>query len=336
VLNVSKEIEEIAAAYLKNIRRSGAENIMAICPFHRKPDGSEERRPSFAMNIYTGVYFCHTCQAAGTLRRFLMDVGMPREFIHLRYKDLLEEARKNLPPPPDPTRSGVFDIEPISEGFLGLFDGYDLQDLLSHGFRQDTILHFEVGYDKWHSRYTYPIRDLKGDLVGISGRSLDNSWPKYKIYDKEFETWGLPPRLNWDKRKVLYNGNDVYPLFINVYPTDAPIVVVEGFKACMWVWQAGIRNVVALLGSYLSWEQEWILNRIGSNICLFLDNNFAGIKGTMYAGNKLMNRGARVVGYPDRLKNDEDAQPDSCTAEEVLEQVRLAPLYEEWLRCAVC
>lgn len=332
MLNVSKEIEAIAAAYLKNIKKSGPENIMAICPFHRKEDGSEERRPSFSMNIYTGVYFCHTCQATGTLRRFLIDIGMPREFVHLRYRDLLEEAKKNLPPPPDPTRPGVFDIEPINEGFLGLFDGYDLTEMLSWGFTQDTLTHFEVGYDRWHMRYTYPIRDIKGDLVGISGRALDDAWPKYKIYDKEYVTWGLPERLNWDKRKVLYNCNEVYPQLISASPSDEPLVIVEGFKACMWVWQAGIRNVVALMGAYLSWEQEWILNRLGHRLCLFLDNNYAGIKGTLGAGVRLMNRGVHVVCYPDRLRDNTDAQPDSCTLDEVFERVHTALPYQEWLR----
>lgn len=332
MLDVSNEIHLIASTYLKNIRQSGSENIMAICPFHRKPDGREERRPSFSMNTYTGVYFCHTCQAAGTLRQFLIDVGMPREYVHLRYQDLLDAARSNLPPPPDPTKPGVFEMEPISEGLLGLFDGYDLQDLKAAGFSEETIQHFELGYDRWHERVTYPVRDIKGDLVAISGRSLGDEWPKYKIYEKEYQEWGLPPRLGWDKRKALYNAGEVYPAAINRPPTDFDVVVVEGFKACMWLWQAGIRNVVALLGSYMSWEQRWIMERLGGRIHLFLDNNFAGLKGTLKAGEALLSQDVRVIEYPERVRADENAQPDSCTATEVHEQMAIAPPYLEWLR----
>src|SRR3972149_6898215 len=304
MLDVSGEIGAIASTYLRNIRKSGPENIMAVCPFHRKPDGSEERRPSFSMNIYTGAFFCHTCQAAGGLRRFLIDVGMPREQVHLRYQPLLDDVKSNLPPPPSPLRPGVFEMAPIQEGLLGMFDGYDLQDLKREGFTEETLRHFDVGYDRWHERITYPIRDIKGDLVAISGRSLNDEWPKYKIYEKEYQTWNLPPRIGWDKRKVLYNVNEVYPRLMNVgvLPDDSSIVVVEGFKACAWVHQAGIKNVTALLGSYLSWEQCWILERLGGRVVLFLDNNYAGFTGTMRAGEGLSNKGwdVRVAQEPER------------------------------------
>ena len=284
------------------------------------------------MNIYTGVYFCHTCQSKGNLGHFLRDIGMSRHSVS-QYADLLDAARRNLPPPPDPTKPGVFEMEPIQEGLLGLFDGYDLTELKAAGFAEETLHHFEIGYDKWHERITYPIRDIKGQLVAVSGRSLDGSWPKYKIYDKEYETWNLPARLNWDKRKVLYNGGEIYPPLVKLAPRDVFIVVVEGFKALMWIWQLGLKNVVALIGPYLSWEQRWILERIGGRVFLFLDNNFAGLNGTMKAGEDLLRKiDVHVIEYPERLIVDEDAQPDSCSSEEVHEQLSRAPTYLQWLR----
>jgi hypothetical protein len=82
----------------------------------------------------------------------------------------------------------------------------------------------------------------------------------------------------------------------------------------------------------MSWEQRWILERLGGRIHLFLDNNYAGLKGTLKAGESLLSQDVHVVKYPKRLEVDEDAQPDSCMAEEVLEQVRSASIYQKWLR----
>lgn len=284
------------------------------------------------MNIYTGVYFCHTCQAKGNLGHFLRDVGMSRHTVS-QYAELIDAARRNLPTPPIPEKPGVFEMEPIQEGLLGLFDGYDLVDLKAAGFAEETLRHFEIGYDKWHERITYPIRDIKGQLVAVSGRHLSGGWPKYKIYEKEYETWGLPVRLNWDKRKVLYNAEAIYPALTKLAPNDIHIIVVEGFKALMWLWQLGLKNTVALMGSRLSWEQRWILKRLGGRVTLFLDNNFAGLNGTLKAGEELLKSlSVHVIEYPERLIVDEDAQPDSCSYEEVYEQLNRAPTYLQWLR----
>jgi DNA primase len=116
-------------------------------------------------------------------------------------------------------------------------------------------------------------------------------------------------------------------------PEQDYVVAVEGFKADMWVWQAGITSVVALLGSYMSWEQGWILERMGAPVYLFLDNNNAGWSGQLDAAKRLTKAGLRthIVQYPPRLLEDEGAQPDSLSSDEVVEQVARAPRYEEWL-----
>jgi DNA primase len=90
--------------------------------------------------------------------------------------------------------------------------------------------------------------------------------------------------------------------------------------------------VVALLGTYVSWEQQWILERMGAPVYLFLDNNYPGQKGTRN-GIKSLSKSlpVKVVEYPQRLLEDEDAQPDSCTHEEVREQIKNAVNAYTWL-----
>ncbi len=331
-MDVSGEVMQIAHQYLRRVKRTGPDDVMALCPFHTKADGTEERTPSFAMSLSKGLFFCHACHAKGNLLSFFRDLGLTRDVIERQYRFLIDEARKNMPPPPDPLRCGVWDLPPIEEGLLGLFD-YCPIDLLHAGFTNDTLYHFEVGYDQWHKRITFPLRDLKGALVGISGRAtLSSQEIRYKVYTREYGLWRLPERAEPDKRALLWNAHRVYPEVYLSNPGQTYVVVVEGFKAAMWMWQAGVKNVVALLGSYLSWEQKWILERLGATVYFFLDNNYAGRNGAIKAADSLARSlNVRVVEYPDRLIEEEKAQPDNCTPTEITEQMAVAPTYLNWL-----
>jgi DNA primase len=329
-MNVTDNIRALANQYLQQVKPSGPENIMAICPFHVKADGTPEKHPSFAMSTVNGLWFCHSCQSKGNLFTFLRDFGLDRSQIDLQYSMIIDAANKNMPQAFDPAHPNVFSDNPIPEGLLGVFD-YCPTALLEEGFTEETLRRFDIGFDMTRYRITFPIRDLTSRLVAVSGRSVIGSHPKYKIYDKEYKDWDLPIRPNWDKRTALWNANDIYT---KVYFQTIPdfVVVVEGFKACMWLWQAGIKNVVALIGTYLSNEQRWILERMGAPIYLFLDNNFPGQRGIGKFGEKLR-RSLRmfIVDYPERLWDDEDAQPDSLTVDEVHEQINGAKSYFDWL-----
>lgn len=329
-MDTSSDIRSICEQFLRRVRKSGPENVMAICPFHVKSDGSEERHPSFAMSLTNGLWFCHACQASGNLFTFLRDLGLSRQQIEFRYRGTIDAATRNAPPRLDPLNANVVSNNPIEEGLLGVFDNCPIS-LLNDGFHEETLRHFSIGFDEHHVRITYPIRDLAGNLVGISGRSMIDTWPKYKIYDKEYTVFGLPERLNWDKSACLWNANEVYPqLLFQTNPSY--IVIVEGFKACMWLWQCGIKNVVALIGTYLSPQHQWVLERLGAPVYLFLDNNYPGMKGVRKAGDKLIRSlQVSVIEYPERLVEEDDAQPDSLTPEEVVTQWQNAVSYPTWL-----
>jgi DNA primase len=114
-------------------------------------------------------------------------------------------------------------------------------------------------------------------------------------------------------------------------PPGVEIIIVEGFKACMWIWQAGIKNVVAILGTYLSWEHQWMIERLGGTVYLFLDNNEFGQAGIARAGAVLSKTSiVRVMQYPDRLKDEESAQPDNCRPEEIHQSKNNAIDYYHW------
>jgi DNA primase len=332
LLDVSSEIQSLANQYLDKVKRSGPDNIMAVCPFHRKMDGSPEHTPSFAMNLANGLYLCHSCGSKGNLYTFLRDIGVTRNDISLKFSDLIEAASTNTPPKLNFLDPKVSEENPLPESLLGVFDRCPTS-LLAAGFNEQTLRHFDVGFDVNHSRITFPLRDFQGRLAGISGRDVTGESIRYKVYDKEYPTWGLPERIQPEKRRLLWNIHDVYPdLYFSSGPSD--ILVVEGFKACMWCWQAGIKNVVALLGTYVSEEQRWILERLGATVHLFLDYNYPGLAGTYKAIDKLSRScKVKVVPYPDRIVQDPDrsAQPDDLSTDEVLAAQAQSVDYVCWL-----
>jgi DNA primase len=280
-------ILDIAHEHLRRVKPTGATDIMAICPFHRKADGSEEKGASFSMNVYSGLWYCHSCHCRGNLFTFLRDIGVPRADIEFRFKDALEAAKQYAPAPADPLNPiQPVKGEPLDESFLGLFD-FCPQLLLDEGFSQDILRKFDVGFDEKHMRITFPLRDLRGQLIGISGRSLIGAVPRYKVYDWEYTDFGLPVRKT-EKRAILWNAHTILPAFaFEPDPGARYVVVTEGFKSTMRVAQAGIPNVVGLLGSYMTEEQRWVLERLGCPILLMLDNNDAGRRGQRDAGCRL-------------------------------------------------
>lgn len=332
-LDTSQDIRSLAEGYLTRVSRGAGDNISAICPFHVRADGRPERSPSFTMNVHTGLWQCWACHSKGNLYTFLRDLGVGRDIIQLRYKTLLDAVKDNAPPPPDPLRPKALDHIPIDEGLLGLFEWWPVE-YLQKGFHEHTLRHFDIGVDSWNKRITFPLRDLLGNLVGVSGRATED-WqtPRFKIYDGEYVEWGLPARYGWNKGAVLYHAHNVYPHVFWHNPDSELVIVVEGFKACMWVWQCGFRNVVALMGSSMSFDHRWILERMGCSVVVWLDNDKAGRKGTFQLGYKLStSRSVLVCEYPSTHSRDSNASPDDLSIVDVHAQLGSVIPFNDWLR----
>jgi len=283
-MTIQDELYSIVVHYLDKVKRSGSDEIMAICPFHRKADGSPERSGSFSMSLTKGLFICHSCKAKGNLRQFLKSMGASTTALRHQYGPVIDAVQQLVLPRIDHTKSKApTNNDPLPESFLGLFD-YCPLDLIKEGFTEATLLDFDIGFDAKHMRITFPIRDLTGKLVGISGRTVTDHPRRYKIYDQEYTEWGMPPR-KIHMGDVVWNADRVYPQVY--FGQDVQLVVVEGFKACMWLQQAGITNTVALLGSYLKQGQQWILEHLGGVVYVMMDNDDAGEKGAAQIGASL-------------------------------------------------
>jgi DNA primase len=318
---MSAEVEAIIGRYLTKVKRSGPEHIMAVCPFHRRPDGSDEHTPSFTMSLTIGVYHCFSCHESGGLRNFLKEMGVPSTRIDGEYKYVIEECERYRAPPANPLHITAA-ADPLPESLLGLFD-HCPTSLLREGFDEGLLAKLDVGFDKRHRRITFPLRDHHGCLVGISGRTVDDEWPRYKIYDCEYQAWDLPVRAT-KKRSLIWNFHAVQPQVY--FGKGQCLVIVEGFKACMRLLQAGITNTVALLGSYMSREQRWLIESLApKTVYVMLDNDDAGHNGRLDVARSLAKAlcDVRVVEY-------EADQPSDLSTTDIQTAIETATEYHLW------
>lgn len=326
-----EDVLTLATRYLHGVRKTGNQNVMAYCPFH-----DNHHTPAFCLSLVSGLWICFSCKRTGNLEQLLRDLGVPGSAIHAQYRYVIEEAAQHRAPRFDPLRPQVVSEEPLPEGFLGLFDMCPIA-LLDEGFSPSVLQSFDIGFDLVHHRITFPLRDLKGNLVGISGRTVIGDGSRYKVYDTEYEHWQLPRRdAQKDKSAaVLWNAHSIYKEVFN--RSDAAVVLVEGFKACMWLTQLGVANVVALMGSYMSDRQRWLLERLGATVYIMLDNDDAGEKAMCGFTDP---RGRFHPGIPEQLSrslpvrvaqyNKQKNQPSDLTQDEVVDALQQAKDYHLW------
>jgi DNA primase len=317
-------VESVARSFLKKATNASNEELKAVCPFHRKPDGSEERNPSFYINRNNGLWFCHACHTNGNFYSFLRSAGIAHVQIVSEYKYVLDEAGRHAPAAADPLNPIEPTKEPLQDSILGLFDYYP-KLMEDEGFPMDLCRKFDVGFDERHLRVTFPLRNTMGRLVGISGRTVTDAVPRYKVYDTEYLDFGLPERKT-EKRAILWNAHEAL-VAINLErdPRARRLVIVEGFKGAMRVAQAGISTVVALLGSYISMEQLFFIEKLAPTIYMMWDNNTAGRSGCLQAVPRLMasTTALHFVEY-------DAPQPSDLTPEEVRTAIADAPLFLSW------
>lgn len=141
------------------------------------------------------------------------------------------------------------------------------------GFSDETLDYFEIagGYKKDDLiRDIIPIRNETGKLVAYSLRDIRQNIS----YDMKYQI-----TAGFDKDKVLYNLH-------RIIPVEKPIIVVEGFKSVWKLYDYGIKNVVAVMGSKVTHGQQRLLYSYATNgIVMFFDNDKAGVEGTIDAYN---------------------------------------------------
>jgi len=274
----------------------------ACCPFH------DEKTPSFYVSPQKQFYHCFGCGAHGTAIGFVMAydglefpaaveelagmVGLevPREAgaapdqAQKRRREALYQALdaaqnffRNRLRQSEPARAYLkqrgFDAETVNEFGIGLApdqwsalterllaDGFKPEQLelagLSSRARNDNLI------DRFRNRIMFPIHDRRGRVIAFGGRDLGDDGPKY---------------LNSAESPVFHKGRELYRLF-NVRKGGLPerLLVVEGYMDAAALYQFGLGEAVATLGTAITADHLELMFRATSVVVFCFDGDAAG------------------------------------------------------------
>jgi DNA primase len=280
--------------YQVKLHRSGVDQYRGSCPIHRG-----EGREAFHANLSKNVFHCFACGAGGTVLDFMAAM----EPCSLR-EAALKLARQTTAAAASGKQLVTRKSRPLRRlGFT--LRGIDSVHpyLAARGIERRTAEQFGVGMYRgsgiFSGRLVIPIHNHLGELVAYCGRAVDGSAPRYRF----------PP--GFAKSEILFN-------FHRAAAAEKPaVVVVEGFFDCLKLHQAGVRSVVALMGSALYHSQQRLLIECFRHVILMLDGDAAGRHATAEIAARLRPHCTVQV-----IHLGPDTQPDQMTSEEVWHVLR--------------
>ncbi|HID9566619.1 TPA: DNA primase [Staphylococcus aureus] len=171
--------------------------------------------------------------------------------------------------------------------------GYDIELAYEAGLLSRNEENFSY-YDRFRNRIMFPLKNAQGRIVGYSGRTYSGQEPKYL---------NSPETPIFQKRKLLYNLDKARK---SIRKLDE-IVLLEGFMDVIKSDTAGLKNVVATMGTQLSDEHITFIRKLTSNITLMFDGDFAGSEATLKTGQNLLQQGLNVfvIQLPSGMDPDE-------------------------------
>ena len=123
-------------------------------------------------------------------------------------------------------------------------------------------------YDTFRSRLMFPVIDVRGNVIGFSGRILGDGEPKY---------------MNSPETIVFSKSHNLFALNLAKKSKCGYIILAEGNIDVASLHQAGFDSAVASLGTSLTPEQARLLSRYTSEIVIAYDNDGAGQKASQRA-----------------------------------------------------
>jgi DNA primase len=314
------------------LRRSGANELQGLCPFH------DERTPSFGVNPVEKVYYCFGCQAAGDAFTFVqetegVDFKGALELLADRFGVELETESED---PRDAERRRQ------RERLMELLDrtatfyerhlweseeaGPARAYLLGRGLTAEVLKEFRVGHSPsaWDRvllasrRGGFSEQDLHA--VGLAQRSEKSRQPydrfrgriMFPLADRRGRVLGFgaramrdnqrPKYLNTAEGDLYHKGRQLFGAHLaRAHAAKAGnVIVCEGYTDVIALHQAGLKNTVGIMGTALTEEQVTELGRMASRLQLALDADSAGQEAMLRAARVAAGRRLelRVVALP--------------------------------------
>ncbi|MBP7341925.1 MAG: DNA primase [Smithellaceae bacterium] len=351
------DIVELASEYL-TLRKAGR-NYVGLCPFH------QEKTPSFTVNREKQMFYCFGCGEGGNAITLLMkiaDKSFPEaikllaektgvllpartfgsdgagkdslhdDIVHLNLRAAQHFARQLSSPAGkiarDYLQKRAVTEETVREFRLGYVpdDWRSLTDLieasglsLKLAEQAGLVIAGKEGsyYDRFRGRLIFPIENIFGEVIAFGGRILGEGEPKY---------------LNSPESPVYVKGRHLYGLgkARQAIRESGYCLLVEGYFDAISLWNAGVRNVVATLGTALTREHLDLLRRYTQNAVALFDPDTAGRKALdrsleLFLG---ANMHARALVLPDGYDPDDFIK--KFGREKLEERIAVAPSISDY------
>lgn len=329
------DILDLVSEYVKLEKRG--RNYIGLCPFH------DEKTPSFTVSEDKQICHCFGCKKGGNVFQFTqeiegisfvdavkalgervnikVDVGQNNEQNQIASDDLMmikmhelmqeyyhyvlmktvegEEPLKYL-------KSRGFTEELLKDRKIGFAPdnshfchdflqkkGYDIELAYEAGLLSRNEENFSY-YDRFRDRIMFPLHNAQGRTVGYSGRTYKNQEPKYL---------NSPETPIFQKRRLLYNVDKAR----RIIRQKNEIILLEGFMDVIKADNAGVKQVVASMGTQISQEHIAFIKKLTSNVTLLFDGDFAGQEATLKTGQHLLEQGLNVfvIQLPSKMDPDE-------------------------------
>ncbi|MCK4359650.1 MAG: DNA primase [Candidatus Cloacimonetes bacterium] len=328
----ANNIIEIIGEYLP-LKRSGT-NFKCLCPFHN------EKTPSFMVSPSKQIYKCFGCGKGGNVFNFLM------EYEKINFNEALQKLaqrvgitlpKREISAEKQTLYNELYEIYKISEKYYKnnlLKDGTSAKNYLySRGLSDDTLNTFKVGLalDKWDDLHNYLIpKGFKKKSLSESGlfsSKNDKTYDRFRsrimfpIFSSDGKVIGFGSRIykkeDTDSAKYLNSPENIiykkrYHLY-GLYQTKNYItkqnsaLIVEGNMDLLKVFQYGFHNVVASLGTALTYNQIKLLARYTKNVYILYDGDEAGYEASSRATKICLENGI----FPKIIMLPENYDPDS-------------------------
>jgi DNA primase len=301
------DIASVIGEYV--VLKKAGKNFLGLCPFH------QEKTPSFTVSPDKQMFYCFGCSEGGNVFSFLMKLNhltfpeavrqlagkvgvvIPEKTMSREEKErytLAEQIRRVNELAADfyakallsPAGAGAreylrkrgvgetaiqaFRLGLAPEGWSGLLDYLEKRGVAPGLAEQAGLVIPRTGpakghYDRFRGRLMIPIEDVDGQVIAFGGRVMGAGEPKY---------------MNSPESPVYTKGNNLYGLARTreaIREKDFAILV-EGYFDLIALWNAGITNVVATLGTALTRAQVDLLRRYTPRVVAVFDPDEAGRK----------------------------------------------------------
>lgn len=345
------DIIDYVSQYVQ-LKKSGRD-YSGLCPFHN------EKTPSFHVSQEKQLFHCFGCGASGNLVQFVMRtenldfVDALRQLAD-RAGIIIPENDDDFSDELHEKKKKILEMNKIAARFFysclkdsnigerafnylkrrniswklitvfGLGCAPDrrdmlLQYLMGKGYKAEDIVEAGLAvrrdgkiYDKFRDRVMFPIIDVRGNVIGFGGRILHNN--------KEVNGYKIPKYLNSPETPVFDKGKNLFSLNLAKNAKASDMILCEGYMDVISVYQAGIQNIVATLGTAITENQAKLMLRYAGEILICYDSDEAGVKAALRAIDVISGVGgrSRVI----RLKNAKD--PDEYINKNGVEKFREA------------